>query len=63
MSLAAVGAAVGLALAFVEFAFLRALSRRVDLPDTRQALRVAAMIQIVLFPIAGWFLAPMLFGD
>ncbi|PZO76759.1 MAG: hypothetical protein DI629_15550 [Mesorhizobium amorphae] len=63
MSLAWLGAGLGLALALAELLVIRALSRRVDLPETRQALRVAAMVQIVLFPVAGWFILPLVFGD
>ena len=63
MSVALAGALAGLGLALLEFLFLRALSRRVDLPETRTALAVAGMVQVVLFPVLGWFAAPYLFGE
>jgi hypothetical protein len=63
VSVAFVGALAGLALALAELLFLRALSRRVDLPETKAALRVAGRAQLVLLPTAGWFAAPYLFGE
>ena len=63
MSVALAGALAGLVLALIELLFLRALSRRVDLPETRTALGVAGMVQIVLFPVMGWFISPLLFGE
>ena len=63
MSTALIGALVGLGLALVELALLRTLSQRVDLPETRTVLRVAGGVQIVLFPLLGWFVAPYLFGE
>ncbi len=63
MSFALAGALVGLGLALFELFFLRALAKRVDLPETRTALAVAGVVQIVLFPVLGWFTAPYLFGE
>ncbi|HEV7255633.1 MAG TPA: hypothetical protein VGN97_21345 [Mesorhizobium sp.] len=63
MSVAAIGAFVGLVLALAELVFLRALAGRVDLPETRRVLHVVGATQIVLFPVLGWFLAPLAFGD
>jgi len=63
MGTAAIGAGVGLALALLELVFLRALSARVDLPETKRVLRLVGVIQLVLFPLLGWFLAPLVFGD
>jgi hypothetical protein len=63
MSVALIGALAGLVLGVAELAFLRILSQRVDLPETRTALGVAGAIQLVLFPVAGWFLAPYFFGE
>ncbi len=63
MSLAAVSALIGLVLALAELVFLRALAGRVDLPETRRVLAVVGATQLVLFPILGWFLAPLVFGD
>ncbi|MCO6050731.1 hypothetical protein NGM99_13165 [Mesorhizobium sp. RP14(2022)] len=63
MNAAMVGAGAGLILALAEFAFFQMLAKRVDLPETRKALRVTAILQIVLFPVVGWFVGPLLFGD
>ena len=63
MSAAALGALVGLGLALAEFVFLRVLAGRVELPETRKVLTVVGATQLVLFPLLGWFLAPLLFGD
>ncbi len=63
MGVAAIGALVGLIVAAAEIVFLRALSRRVDLPETRRALHLVGVIQLVLFPVAGWFIAPLIIGD
>ena len=58
-----IGAALGLVLAFAEYMFLRALAGRVDLPETKRVLRVAGWSQFVLFPVLGFFLAPLFVGD
>ena len=58
-----IGAGLGLVLAGAEFLFLRILARRVDLPETRRVLRVAGLSQFVLFPVLGFFLAPLIVGD
>ncbi len=63
MSWSMIGALVGLAIAGSFTAFSWVLSQRVDLDDTRKALRVSALIQIIFLPVAGWFIAPALFGD
>jgi len=63
MDAAVIGAGIGLALALLELLFLRALSARVDLPETKKVLRLVGVIQLVLFPVLGWFLAPLVFGD
>jgi drug/metabolite transporter (DMT)-like permease len=58
-----IGALVGLVIALGFAAFSVALGRRVDLDDTRKALRVSALIQLIVLPVAGWFVAPAIFGD
>jgi hypothetical protein len=63
MSLPLIGASVGLLIALGFAAFSFALGRRVDLDETRKALHVSAMIQLIVLPVAGWFIAPALFGD
>jgi hypothetical protein len=63
MSVAFIGALVGLLIGGVSLGFSRALAGRVDLPETRLALNISGWIQLVFFPVAGWFVAPLLFGD
>ena len=63
MSAGMFGALIGLALAFAGAGFLFALSRRVDLPETRRALRVTATAELLLLPAIGWFLGPLLAGE
>lgn len=63
MYLPVIGAIFGLVLAAVEMIFLRALSRRVDLPETRKVLKIAGMSQLVLFPAVGWFAADAIGGQ
>ena len=63
MSLSMIGALVGLVLALGFAAFSWVLGQRVDLDDTRKALRVSALIQLIVLPVAGWFIAPAMFGD
>ena len=43
--------------------FLRALARRVDLPETRKVLNIVGVSQFVLFPIVGWFAADAIGGQ
>ena len=63
MSASVFGAFAGLGLALASAGFLFALARRVDLPETRRALHLAAGIEIVLLPLAGWFLGPLIAGE
>jgi len=63
MSSSMIGALVGLVLALGFAAFSWVLGQRVDLDDTRKALRVSALIQLIVLPVAGWFIAPAMFGD
>ncbi len=63
MSLGVIGALFGLVLAGVEMIFLRALSRRVDLPETKKVLNIVGASQFVLFPLVGWFVADAIGGQ
>jgi hypothetical protein len=63
MSVAATGALAGFVIALGFAIFSWVLARRVDLDDTRKALHVSALIQLIVLPVAGWFLAPVIFGD
>jgi hypothetical protein len=31
-------------------------------PDVKKVLRIAGLVDVVLFPVVGWFVAPMMFG-
>ncbi|MCO6390750.1 hypothetical protein GTW25_06880 [Aliihoeflea aestuarii] len=63
MSTALIGALVGLGIGIVDFAFLRLLATRVDLAETKTALNVAGVSQLVILPVIGYVVAPYLFGD
>ena len=63
MSAGLMGAAAGLVLALGYMVFARALSRRVELEDTRKALRVSAVVQIVLLPLMGYAAGRLIYGD
>ena len=58
-----IGAIVGLGIALVDIVVLRALSRRVDLDETRKVLAVTGWSQLVLLPAAGFAVGHYLFGD
>ncbi|MBI1620616.1 hypothetical protein [Aquamicrobium zhengzhouense] len=61
MSGSAIGALLGLILALIGAGFLHALSRRVELSETKLVLKVSGAAQIVVLPVLGWF-AGSLFG-
>ncbi|MEO3385693.1 hypothetical protein [Mesorhizobium sp. CAU 1741] len=63
MSVGLIGALIGLVVAILDFAFLRLLASRVDLADTKRALNVAGVAQLVLLPVMGWFLGPVIAGE
>lgn len=63
MSAALIGALAGLVVALAELVFLRALTRRVELAETKRALNVAGAVQLVLLPVAGWLIGPLVVGD
>ena len=63
MSTALIGGLVGLAIGIVDFVFLRVLATRVDLAETKTALNVAGVSQLVILPVIGYVVAPYLFGD
>jgi uncharacterized membrane protein len=63
MSSAQIGALFGLFVAALDYLFLRALARRVELAETKRALHVAGLSQFVLLPVIGWFAAPYLLGE
>ncbi|MBX3570343.1 MAG: hypothetical protein KF914_19940 [Rhizobiaceae bacterium] len=63
MSLSVIGGIAGLLLGVGSLIFSRMLAGRVDLPETRKALHISGIIQLIFFPVAGWFVVPLLFGE
>ena len=63
MSAGMIGVLVGLLLAVADFALLRMLAARVDLPETKRVLNITALSQFVLLPVIGYFVAPYFVGD
>jgi len=63
MSAGLIGAIVGLVVAAVDFALLRMLAARVDLPETKKVLNITGLSQFFLLPVVGYFVAPLFSGD
>ncbi|BCH25608.1 hypothetical protein [Mesorhizobium sp. L-8-3] len=63
MSTAVIGAIVGLVVAAIDFALLRLLASRVELPETKRVLNVTGLSQFVLLPIVGYLVAPLMSGE
>ena len=63
MSAAWIGALIGLVVAVIDFAALRLLASRVDLPETKRVLTITGLTQIVLLPVIGYVVAPYVIGD
>jgi hypothetical protein len=63
MSVAAIGATVGLLIAAVDFVLLRLLASRVELDETKRVLNVTGLSQFVLLPIVGYLVAPLISGE
>jgi hypothetical protein len=63
MGASLIGALVGLVIAAIDFALLRLLASRVELPETKRVLNVTGLSQFVLLPIVGWFVGPLFAGD
>ena len=63
MSAGLIGALVGLVVAAADFALLRLLASRVDLPETKRVLNITGLSQFVLLPVIGYFVAPSFTGD
>ncbi len=63
MSANLIGLLCGVILAAADFALLTVLGRRMDLAGPRGVLRLTAVVQLIAFPIIGWFLGPFVFGD
>ncbi len=63
MSAGLIGAIVGLLVAVADFALLRMLAARVDLPETKRVLNITGFSQFLLLPVIGYFVAPYLAGE
>jgi hypothetical protein len=63
MNAGIVGALIGLVIAIADFALLRLLASRVELPETKRVLNVTGLSQLVLLPIVGYFVAPLFVGE
>jgi hypothetical protein len=63
MSAGVIGAIVGLLVAVADFALLRMLAARVDLPETKRVLNITGLSQFFLLPVIGYFVAPYLAGE
>jgi multisubunit Na+/H+ antiporter MnhB subunit len=63
MSASLTGAFIGLLLGVASMIFMRVLAGRVELPETKRALTVSGIVQIVLLPILGWFAGSLLAGE
>jgi hypothetical protein len=63
MTASGIGALVGVLVAAVDWFALNLLAGRVDLPETKQVLKVTGLSQFVLLPIVGWFVGPLFVGD
>ncbi len=57
------GAIAGAVLGVVGFFAMRTLARRVELPETKQVLNMAAIVDLALFPVLGAFAGGLITGD
>jgi hypothetical protein len=58
-----IGAIIGLALGLAGFLAMRALARRVELEETKTVLKMASIVDLVLFPVLGAFAGGLASGD
>ena len=63
MSGMTIGALVGLGMGVAGFVAMKALARRVELPETKTALNLAAIVDLALFPVLGAFAGGLVTGD
>ncbi len=63
MTSSLIGALAGLALGVVDFIVLRVAGRRLQGPLGGQMLTLLALTQLIAFPLIGWFVGPVLFGE
>ncbi len=58
-----IGAIIGLCMGVVGFFAMRTLARRVELPETKSALNLAAIVDLALFPVLGAFAGGLVTGE
>lgn len=57
------GALVGLAIGGAGFFAIKALSARVELPETKTVLKTVATVDLILFPVLGAFVGGLVVGE
>ena len=57
------GALIGLCLGVLGFVAMRALAKRVELEETKTVLKLAAIVDLALFPVLGAFAGGLMTGD
>ncbi|GEM_PF-1347566 len=57
------GAIVGLVIGVADFVAMRLLANRVELEETKTALRLAAIVNLALFPVVGAFVGGLMVGE
>jgi len=57
------GALIGLTMGILGFVAMRALARRVELPETKTALNLASIVDLALLPVLGAFAGGLITGD
>ena len=62
MTIAIIGAIVGLGVGYGLFEAMNQIAKRVERDETRRVLRLAGVMDVVVFPVVGFFVAPMMFG-
>ena len=63
MSTAAlVGLAIGVVLGVVNYMVLGRLAERVEMAETRRVLRLVALIDLVVLPVAGYLIGAYVWG-
>ena len=60
--IAIIGALVGLLVGYGMFEAINQIAKRVKGEETRRVLRLAGMLDVIVFPVVGFFVAPLMFG-
>ena len=61
-TIAIMGALVGLLVGYGMFELINQFARRARNEQTRRVLRFAGMVDVFVFPVVGFFVAPLMFG-